>query len=204
MKNMKIWFKRASGSIETAIKVVTAVVLGALILLGLYAVVNGLVVTATQDKIESLYNTPFATAEIAEVGGTSNTATTQVYNNESFDMESFEDATFNSCEIQSSSLTNCTLTSCSIINDSLENCVVTNSNLQHSSAMGCTFSGNCNISDDGMFAYCTFTGSIIVSSGTFTENPTENGCTLAPGRQVITTTQGNMTLYRVIQGQPID
>ena len=71
MNKFKNWVKQASGSIETAIKVVTAVVLGALILLGMYAVINGLVVPTTQAKVESLYDTPFATAELAGVGGTS-------------------------------------------------------------------------------------------------------------------------------------
>ena len=76
MTKFKSWVKRASGSVETAIRVVIAVVLGALILLGLYAVVNGLVVPTTQAKVESLYDTPFATAELAGVGGTSTPVST--------------------------------------------------------------------------------------------------------------------------------
>ena len=47
--------KAAEGSIETAIKVLTAVVLGALIMLGLYAIINGLVVPTTSTKVSSLF-----------------------------------------------------------------------------------------------------------------------------------------------------
>ena len=58
MKNfiLKMQSKAAEGSIETAIKVLTAVVLGALIMIGLYAIVNNLVLPTTSTKVNSLFN----------------------------------------------------------------------------------------------------------------------------------------------------
>ena len=52
---LRVQSKAAEGSIETAIKVLTAVVLGALIMLGLYAIINGLVVPTTSTKVSSLF-----------------------------------------------------------------------------------------------------------------------------------------------------
>ena len=52
---LRMQSKAAEGSIETAIKVLTAVVLGALIMLGLYAIINGLVVPTTSTKVSSLF-----------------------------------------------------------------------------------------------------------------------------------------------------
>ena len=58
MKNfiLKMQSKAAEGSIETAIKVLTAVVLGALIMIGLYGIVNTLVLPTTSTKVNSLFN----------------------------------------------------------------------------------------------------------------------------------------------------
>ena len=67
--NKKNWVKKAAASIGTAVKVMTAVVLGAVMLLGTYAIINGLVVPETNAKVESLYETPYTTAELAGVGG---------------------------------------------------------------------------------------------------------------------------------------
>lgn len=57
MKNLvlKMQSKVAEGSIETAIKVLTAVVLGALIMIGLYALVQKVVLPTTESKVSSLF-----------------------------------------------------------------------------------------------------------------------------------------------------
>lgn len=47
--------KKADGSIETAIKVLTAVVLGAAILLGLYTIIKQLVIPQTSNKVSSMF-----------------------------------------------------------------------------------------------------------------------------------------------------
>ena len=47
--------KKAEGSIETAIKVLTAVVLGAAILVGLYALIKNTVLPTTTTKVSSLF-----------------------------------------------------------------------------------------------------------------------------------------------------
>ena len=47
--------KKAEGSIETAIKVLTAVVLGAAILVGLYALIKNTVLPTATTKVSSLF-----------------------------------------------------------------------------------------------------------------------------------------------------
>ena len=63
-KNLK---KRASGSVETAIKVLTAVVLGAAILMGLYGLITGVVLPSTETAVNSMF------AYSAEANGGSGT-----------------------------------------------------------------------------------------------------------------------------------
>ena len=48
--------KKAEGSIETAIKVLTAVVLGAAILIGLYALIKNVVLPSTTTKVNSMFS----------------------------------------------------------------------------------------------------------------------------------------------------
>ena len=47
--------KKAEGSIETAIKVLTAVVLGAAVLVGLYALIKNVVLPSTTTKVNSMF-----------------------------------------------------------------------------------------------------------------------------------------------------
>lgn len=48
--------KAGEGSIETAIKVLTAVVLGAAILVGLYALIKNVVLPSTTTAVESMFS----------------------------------------------------------------------------------------------------------------------------------------------------
>ena len=48
--------KSAEGSVETALKVLTAVVLGAAIMVGLYALIKNVVLPTTTTKVSSLFN----------------------------------------------------------------------------------------------------------------------------------------------------
>ena len=65
LKNIK---KKAEGSIGTAIKVLTAVVLGAAILVGLYALTTGVVLPTTNAKVESMFT--YAPEDAGNNGGT--------------------------------------------------------------------------------------------------------------------------------------
>ena len=55
LKVQNLAAKKADGSIETAIKVLTAVVLGAAILVGLYALIKNVVLPTTTTKISSMF-----------------------------------------------------------------------------------------------------------------------------------------------------
>ena len=56
-KKIKRFFnKKAEGSVSTGIKVLTSIVVGALLLTGLYGVVTGVVLPSTTEKIESMFN----------------------------------------------------------------------------------------------------------------------------------------------------
>ena len=55
LKAQNLVAKKADGSIETAIKVLTAVVLGAAILLGLYTIIKQLVIPQTSNKVSSMF-----------------------------------------------------------------------------------------------------------------------------------------------------
>ena len=55
LKAQNLVAKKADGSIETAIKVLTAVVLGAAILLGLYTIIKQLVIPQTSTKVSSMF-----------------------------------------------------------------------------------------------------------------------------------------------------
>ena len=55
LKAQNLVAKKAEGSIETAIKVLTAVVLGAAVLLGLYVIIKQLVIPQTSSKVSSMF-----------------------------------------------------------------------------------------------------------------------------------------------------
>lgn len=55
LKVQNLVAKKADGSIETAIKVLTAIVLGAAVLLGLYVIIKKLVIPSTDAKISSMF-----------------------------------------------------------------------------------------------------------------------------------------------------
>ena len=55
LKAQNLAAKKAEGSIETAIKVLTAVVLGAALLLGLYVMIKQLVIPQTSTKVASMF-----------------------------------------------------------------------------------------------------------------------------------------------------
>ena len=55
LKAQNLVAKKAEGSIETAIKVLTAVVLGAAVLLGLYVIIKQLVIRQTSTKVSSMF-----------------------------------------------------------------------------------------------------------------------------------------------------
>lgn len=55
LKAQNVAAKKAEGSIETAIKVLTAVVLGAAIMVGLYALIKNVVLPTTTTKVSSLF-----------------------------------------------------------------------------------------------------------------------------------------------------
>ena len=55
LKAQNLAAKKAEGSIETAIKVLTAVVLGAAILVGLYALIKNVVLPTITTKISSMF-----------------------------------------------------------------------------------------------------------------------------------------------------
>ena len=56
LKARNLAAKKAEGSIETAIKVLTAVVLGAAILVGLYALIKNVVLPSTTTKVNSMFS----------------------------------------------------------------------------------------------------------------------------------------------------
>lgn len=55
LKAQNLVAKKADGSIETAIKVLTAIVLGAAMLLGLYVLIKNLVIPQTSTKVSSMF-----------------------------------------------------------------------------------------------------------------------------------------------------
>lgn len=55
LKAQNVAAKKAEGSVETAIKVLTAVVLGAAIMVGLYALIKNVVLPTTTTKVNSLF-----------------------------------------------------------------------------------------------------------------------------------------------------
>lgn len=55
LKVQNLVAKKAEGSIETAIKVLTAIVLGAAMLLGLYVLIKNLVIPQTSTKVSSMF-----------------------------------------------------------------------------------------------------------------------------------------------------
>ena len=55
LKVQNLVAKKAEGSIETAIKVLTAIVLGAAMLLGLYVLIKKLVIPQTSTKVSSMF-----------------------------------------------------------------------------------------------------------------------------------------------------
>ena len=55
LKARNLAAKKAEGSIETAIKVLTAVVLGAAILVGLYALIKVTVLPTVSTKVTSMF-----------------------------------------------------------------------------------------------------------------------------------------------------
>ena len=57
--------KKAEGYVDTAVKVLIAVVIGALLLFGLYGLFNDVVLPTTTSKVSSLFNT----TGLGETGG---------------------------------------------------------------------------------------------------------------------------------------
>ena len=73
-KKIKRFFnKKAEGSVSTGIKVLTSIVVGALLLTGLYGVVTGIVLPSSTEKIESMFNYEVAGGGDGGFGGGSGT-----------------------------------------------------------------------------------------------------------------------------------